>query len=70
MSEVTPRQVAPAHVRRQSLVDDAMAALEGVEQLPLAEQLTRLEEAQAVLARVLDNPDEAQRPIPGVGARQ
>lgn len=45
-----------------------MAAIEGIDDLPLAEQAARLTEAQAVLAGVLNNdPEVSQLGIPGVG---
>lgn len=70
MSAPTPRNAAPADVRRGELVADAMAALEGIDDLPLADQAARLSEAQSVLAAVLSNdPDVAQLGIPGVGGR-
>lgn len=67
MSLPTPRSAAPADQRRQDLVAEAMAALEGVEELPLEEQAARLTEAQSVLAGVLSNdPLTVQRGLPGV----
>lgn len=69
MNIPTPRDAAPGTERRQQLVSDAMDALDGVESLPVAEQLVRLQEAQGVLAAVLQNSDVSQIGIPGVGQR-
>lgn len=68
MSVRTPRLAAPSDVRRSQVVADVMAGLGGVEELPLADQIARLTEAQAVLAGVLDDdPGVGQPGIPGVG---
>ena len=68
MTVPTPRSVAPNDVRRTELVAEAMAALEGIDDLPLEEQATLLGEVQGVLAAVLANdPDVQQLGIPGVG---
>lgn len=68
MTVPTPRSAAPSDVRRAELVEEAMAAIEGIDDLPLAEQAARLMEVQAVLAGVLNNdPEVSQLGIPGVG---
>lgn len=47
-----------------------MATVDDVEELPLAEQLQRLDEAQQVLAAVLQNSsDIPQSGIPGMASR-
>lgn len=66
MTSATPRDAAPAVERRKELVAEAMGALEDVGELPTREQLTRLDEAQTVLAAVLNNQDISQLGIPGV----
>ncbi|GAA3861577.1 hypothetical protein [Tessaracoccus defluvii] len=68
MTAPTPRAAAPSTVRRQELVTEAMAGLEGIEALPLAEQASRLSETQLLLAAVLNNEaPAAQAGLPGVG---
>lgn len=70
MSQPTPLDAAPAVLRRQQLVADAMASLEGLEELSMAEQFARLQEAQTVLSGVLQNSTElSQLGIPGVTGR-
>ncbi len=63
----TPGTAAPSGVRRQRAVQDAMASVEDVGELSVAEQLQRLDEAQQVLAAVLQNSSDITQPgIPGV----
>lgn len=63
----TPRSAAPNEVRRTELVAEAMAALDGIDELPLEEQTAKLAEAQTVLQAVLNNdPAVSQLGIPGV----
>lgn len=67
MTVPTPRSAAPSDVRRIELVGEAMAALDGLEERPLAEQAALLSEVQGVLAAVLANdPEVSQLGIPGV----
>lgn len=65
MNQPTPLQAAPGHERRRLLVADVMASLDEVPELPVREQLARLDEAQSVLAAVLNNQGAAQVTIPG-----
>ena len=66
MGEVTPRDVAPATERRKELVAEALAGLEGIDDLETADQFARLDEAQSVLAGVLANVTGSQPGIPGL----
>ena len=68
MSEApTPRSAAPSEVRRTELVEEVMAGLESLDELPLEEQTAKLAEAQRVLQAVLNNdPGISQLGIPGV----
>lgn len=67
MTQPTPRSAAPSDVRRTQLVAETMSELDGVEELPLAEQAHRLDQAQRTLAAVLSNdPSIVQPGIPGV----
>lgn len=66
MTAPTPKDAAPAVERRKELVVEAMAALEGVGDLPTPEQFARLDETQSVLAAVLNNQGISQLGIPGV----
>jgi hypothetical protein len=63
----TPMDAAPSVVKRQQLVAQAMESLEGVEELPVEEQLARLSQVQELLSGVLNNTDVTQLGIPGVG---
>ncbi|MHA6511471.1 hypothetical protein [Tessaracoccus sp. Z1128] len=64
----SPHHFVAPHVRRMALVEEVMAGLEGLDDLPLDEQTARLGEAQAILAGVLNNdPGVVQPGIPGVG---
>lgn len=70
MEPPTPSSAAPAGIRRQQAVHDAMASVEGIDELAVSEQLQRLDEAQQVLAAVLQKSSDIPQPgIPGV-ARQ
>ncbi|WP_458993644.1 hypothetical protein [Tessaracoccus sp. G1721] len=54
-------------MKRTALVHATMAGLEGLEDLPLGEQIALLGEAQTVLAGVLNNDPGLNQPgIPGV----
>lgn len=65
-----PGPVASAESRRQRAVHDAMATVDDAGELPLAEQLQRLDEAQQVLAAVLQNSSDIPQPgIPGMASR-
>ncbi|TRY16645.1 hypothetical protein FOJ82_15805 [Tessaracoccus rhinocerotis] len=66
MTSPTPRDAAPAVERRKELVAEAMSGLDGVGEADTAEQLARLDEAQTILAAVLNNQDVNQLGIPGV----
>lgn len=67
MTVPTPRSAAPSDVRRIQLVEEVVAALDGVEDAPLEAQVARLGEAQQVLAAILNNhPGVGQLGIPGV----
>lgn len=70
MDHPTPGSAAPPEVRRQQVVQEAMASVEGIADLAVADQLQRLAEAQQVLAAVLQNSSDIPQPgIPGVAAR-
>lgn len=62
----TPRDAAPASAKRQLVVEQTMESLDGVEELPVHEQLERLGAAQETLARILRGEDVAQAGIPGL----
>ncbi len=62
----TPRDAAPTDLKRQLAVEQTMEALEGVESLPVEEQLERLSAAQDTLARILRGEDVTQANIPGL----
>lgn len=71
MEKPTPGIAAPAAVRRQQAVQDAMSSVEDIAERSVPEQLQRLDEAQQVLAAVLQNSsDIPQAGIPGVAPRQ
>lgn len=63
----TPADAAPLDVQRSRLVQEAMASLDGVEELPVDAQLVQLGQAQELLSGVLHNADVSQLRIPGVG---
>lgn len=66
----SPGTTAPSGVRRQQAVQDAMASVEEIGELGVTEQLQRLDEAQQVLAAVLQkSSDIPQSGIPGVAPR-
>lgn len=65
----TPRDGAPASERRKALVTDVMESLAGVDSLPTDERLAQLDEAQRVLASVLQDSGANQLGLPGVNAR-
>ncbi len=66
----TPTTAAPSGVRRQQAVQEAMVSVEHITELPVPQQLQRLDEAQQVLAAVLQrSSDIPQAGIPGVGTR-
>ncbi len=70
MEAPTPTSAAPAGVRRQQAVHDAMAAVEDIAEMPVVAQLQRLDEAQQVLAAVLQRSSDIPQPgIPGVATR-
>lgn len=70
METPSPMQAAPPALRRQRAVQDAMAGLEEVGELPVTQQLQRLDEAQQVLAAVLQKSSDIPQPgIPGVAPR-
>lgn len=62
----TPRDQAPAVVRRTELVEAVVEALEGIEELPIDEQLVRLGQAQETLSDVLHGADQSQLRITGL----
>lgn len=65
-----PGPAAPAGSRRQRAVHDVMATVDDVSDLPLVEQLQCLDEAQQVLAAVLQNSSDNPQPgIPGMASR-
>lgn len=69
-SNPSPGSAAPSEVRRQQAVQDAMASVEEIGELDVAEQLQRLDEAQQVLAAVLLKSSDIPQPgIPGVAPR-
>ncbi len=66
----SPGTAAPSGVRRQQAVQDAMSSVESISELAVAEQLQRLDEAQQVLAAVLQKSSDIPQPgIPGVAPR-
>ena len=69
-SNPSPGSAAPSGGRRQQAVQDAMASVEEIGELGVAEQLQRLDEAQQVLAAVLQKSSDIPQPgIPGVAPR-
>lgn len=69
-SNPSPGSAAPYGGRRQQAVQDAMASAEEIGELGVAEQLQRLDEAQQVLAAVLQKSSDIPQPgIPGVAPR-
>ena len=70
MDTPTPSTAAPAGIRRQQAVQEAMASVDDIADLGVVEQLQRLDEAQQVLAAVLQkSSDIPQASIPGVVSR-
>lgn len=66
----SPQTAAPSGVRRQQAVQEAMASVENIGELGVAEQLQRLHDAQQVLAAVLQKSSDIPQPgIPGVASR-
>ncbi|MGV8845444.1 hypothetical protein [Tessaracoccus sp.] len=66
----TPITAAPTGVRRQQAVHEAMVSVEHITELSVPQQLQRLDEAQQVLAAVLQrSSDIPQAGIPGVVTR-
>lgn len=66
MNRPTPTDVASAPDRRKVLVAEAMASLEDVTDLPVAEQLLRLDSVQSALSSTLNGGPVGQAGIPGV----
>lgn len=65
-----PGPPTPPGSRRHYAIRDAMASVEDMDELSTAEQLQRLDEAQQVLAAVLQNSSEIPQPgIPGMAPR-
>lgn len=54
MTTPTPRSTAPADVQCRQAVIDAMADLDQLDELPVADALARLEAAQQQLATALN----------------
>lgn len=52
---------------RERLVEQAIESLDGIDDLPVEEQHSRLAEAQELLSAVLHNQGVSQLGIPGVG---
>lgn len=70
METPTPSSAAPAGIRRQQAVHEAMASVEDMTESPVAQQLQRLDEAQQVLAAVLQKSSDIPQPgIPGLAQR-
>ncbi|MDO5736859.1 MAG: hypothetical protein Q4P15_10340 [Propionibacteriaceae bacterium] len=70
MENPTPSTAAPTEVRRQRAVQEALASVESITDLSVTEQLQKLDEAQQVLAAVLQNSSHIPQPgIPGVAPR-
>lgn len=70
MDTPTPSSAAPAGIRRQQVVHEVMASVEGIAELSVADQLQRFDEAQQVLAAVLQKSSDIPQPgIPGVAPR-
>ncbi len=66
----SPGTAAPSGIRRQQAVHEAMASVEDIGELSVAEQLQRLDEAQQVLAAVLQKSSDIPQPgIPGMVSR-
>ncbi|MEO7588632.1 MAG: hypothetical protein ABIS84_11465 [Arachnia sp.] len=69
-SPISPMQAAPAAIRRQQAVQDAMASVDDIAELTVGDQLQRLDEAAQVLSAVLQkSSDIPQSGIPGVANR-
>lgn len=62
MNVATPKQALPDEVRRREVLVETMREIDGLEDLPLAEQVGKLSEAQAILAAVLDNDPHITQP--------
>ena len=70
MDTPTPGSAAPAGIRRQQAVREAMVSVESIAELSVADQLQRLDETQQVLAAVLQKSSDIPQPgIPGVAPR-
>lgn len=70
MENPTPTSAAPAGVRRQQAVQEAMTSVEDLAELSVPDQVQRLDEAQQVLAAVLQKSSDIPQPgIPGVAHR-
>ena len=69
MTVPTPRATAPRAVRSIEQVASTMLDLEGVEDLPLAEQTSRLNQAQQALAAVLNHDASGELASPPDAAR-
>lgn len=71
MDNPTPTTAAPMALRRQQAVQNTMASVEDITELPVPDQLQRLDEAQQVLAAVLQNTTDIPQPgIPGVPSQK
>ena len=70
MDTPSPMHAAPIDVRRQQAVQDAMASVDDISELSVAEQFQRLDEAQQVLSAMLQKSSDFPQPgIPGVAHR-
>lgn len=67
MMAATPRDAAPTVARRQEVVAQVLETLDGIEELPVGEQVDRLSQAQSTLSAVLNNQTGIpQMGIPGI----
>lgn len=64
-AEETSRGIAPIEPTGHPAVDRVLEDLEGLEQRPLDEHVSRFEAAQSALRSVLDGPGRDGPPVPG-----
>ncbi len=70
-STPSPGSAASSGARRQRAIYEAMASVDDIVDLPVAEQLQRLDEVQQVLSAVLQNASDIPQPeIPGMAHRR
>lgn len=65
MTNPTPRDAAPSDVQRLQAVNDAMAGIDQVGELPLDDAFARLEAVHRALAEALNPGEERREETPG-----